>query len=93
MIMTKRLQLFSARDCAACHLLKRYLDRNDIAYVDVDVNANRWAASLMNDRGLKTVPQIFYRDQLFVPGAQYSLQTMTKNEIYERMEKLDAKIS
>lgn len=80
-----QLQLFTVKNCDGCENLKKYLRSVGIEYTNVDVTHNRWAAELMKKYQLKTVPQIFYMDKIFVRGGYRSIKTMRKHEIQSRM--------
>lgn len=86
-----QLQLFTVKNCEGCENLKNYLRSIDIEYTVVDIFHNRWAAELMRKYQLKTVPQVFYLDQVFVRGGYRSIKTMRKHEIEDRMTKLKEK--
>lgn len=83
-----QLQLFTLKNCEGCENLKQYLSSIGIEYVTVDIGVNQWAAQLMKENQLKTVPQIFFQDQIFVRGGFRSIKTMRKDEIINRMKSL-----
>jgi len=84
----KRLQVFSQKSCESCDALKKFLQEMRIEFVDIDILSNHWAAELMIKNRLKTVPQIFFQDHLFLPGGYRTISTMQRYEILERMNSL-----
>jgi mycoredoxin len=56
--------VYSARWCGHCHRLTRHLDREGIAYVEVDIEQRPEALEVVmrvND-GLQTVPTLVFPD-------------------------------
>jgi len=43
----KSVKVYSTSSCPYCHMAKRFLDENKIAYTDVDVGRDRAAAAEM----------------------------------------------
>jgi len=53
------LRVFSTPWCSDCHRLKRHLKSHDIAYTDVDIDADPEAAALLQDRtGRTAIPYV-----------------------------------
>jgi mycoredoxin len=58
------MTIYSTPWCGYCHRLKRQLDREGIAYVDVDIETDPAAADTVMavNRGNQTVPTVVFGD-------------------------------
>ena len=62
--MAEPLTLYSTPWCGYCHRLMRQLDREGIAYVEVDISEHPEAAQEVQrrNRGNRTVPTLVFPD-------------------------------
>lgn len=80
------LTVYSKNDCPFCVMTKRYLDSHNIAFREIDVEQDAAALALMQQLGLKTVPQIFMDGKIFVEGGWRGLSNMTVVDIRSEIE-------
>ena len=61
----KAVRIYTTRTCPYCVRAKRLLERKKVSYEEIDVSVDDGARlKLMEDTGLRTVPQIFIGDRL-----------------------------
>jgi len=60
----KAVRIYTTRTCPYCVRAKRLLERKKVSYEEIDVSVDDGARlKLMEDTGLRTVPQIFIGDR------------------------------
>ena len=62
------LTVYSKEVCPYCVKAKNFLQLKKIPFQEIDVVKNPDAREKLVSMGLRTVPQIFVNDQLFVEG-------------------------
>ena len=63
--MTKEIRIYSTSHCPYCDRAKNLLDRKNIEYQVIDLTSNPDELSQLKERtGMKTVPQIFFDNEL-----------------------------
>jgi glutaredoxin 3 len=59
-----RVRIFTTRTCAYCVAAKRLLGARGVAFEEIDVTGDDAQRTwLVQTTGMRTVPQIFFRDQ------------------------------
>lgn len=53
-------KVYSKSSCPWCDKAKALLDHKGIAYVEIDIEADPSAKEMLKDKGLKTVPQVWF---------------------------------
>jgi len=83
------LTVYSKANCPFCDQAKHYLKINGFEFdevrVDMDTTAREWIVS----QGIRTVPQIYYNQQLFVDGGFQGLSKMVPDQIQQRIGALN----
>lgn len=67
------LTVYSMEGCSSCVAAMRLLDKQGIAYEVKKVDEDAEAASFIRSSGLRSLPQIFEGDKLFVQGGYQGL--------------------
>lgn len=79
------LKLYSKDKCFYCKQLKKKLDEWGYDYVTIRVDQDPSAMDFMNQRGHKTVPQLYYND---VDVQQGQSTELTKEKLGDRIERI-----
>ncbi len=82
----KQITIYSTTYCPYCDRAKALLSSKDITYKEVDLTEDpKQKAELMERTGLKTVPQIFFNDELI--GGFDNLSALDKaGELEKKLE-------
>jgi glutaredoxin len=64
---------------------KQYLENNNIAFREVNIEEDEQAREFMLGQGHRTVPQIYLGDTLFVAGGWEGLSKLSPAEIHQRI--------
>jgi len=78
------ITIYSKDFCPYCDGAKAYLDKIGEEYIEVNVTNDQDLKLWLKEQGHKTVPQIYFQDQLFVEGGYTGLSNMLPNDIEER---------
>ena len=78
------ITIYSKDYCPYCDGAKAYLTKVGIEHEVIDVTNDQDLKLWLKDQGHNTVPQIYYKGQLFVEGGYTGLSTMLPNDIEER---------
>lgn len=78
------LKLYSKDKCFYCKQLKKKLDEWGYEYITIRVDQDPTAMSFMEQRGHKTVPQLYYNNVDVQQGASTEL---TKAILCDRIER------
>lgn len=80
------ITLYSKPSCPHCSLAKAFLERHQIPFTVVDVTADAGALRFIKEeRGHKSVPQIYVGTALLVEGGNAGLQKLSPEEINRRI--------
>lgn len=60
--MSNLLKLYTQNNCGYCSIMKRKLDSWGIEYDTINVSENVEGKQFLKEQGLKTVPQLFFKD-------------------------------
>ena len=80
------LTIYSKNNCPFCVMAKNYLASKNINFQEANIEQDAEARDFITQQGLRTVPQIFMNDKIFVEGGWTSLSRMTAEEILEEIE-------
>jgi len=78
------ITIYSKDYCPYCDGAKAYLVKIGVEYEVIDVTHDQEKKLWLKDQGHKTVPQIYYKGQLFVEGGYTGLSNMLPIDIEER---------
>jgi glutaredoxin 3 len=81
----KNIIIYSKDFCPYCIRAKKYLDSLGIPYVERNIGMDPDLREWLKAQGHRTVPQIYYGDQLLVSGGCDGLMKLTKEEILARI--------
>ena len=79
------LTVYSKKHCPFCDQAKALLKRKDIPFEELKIDEDEQAREFILSKGHRTVPQIYYRGELFVEGGFQGLSKMAEADIRERM--------
>ena len=79
------LKLYTKDRCFYCKNLKKRLDEWGFEYVEINVEHDPQALEYFQQKGYKTVPQLYYNSTNIQQGESTAL---TKSIIEERMERV-----
>jgi len=54
-----KLTVYSGTDCSNCDVLKKFLDKNEIKYIEFNIRENERAKSFLLAKGFRSIPQVF----------------------------------
>ena len=78
------LTIYSKDLCPYCDGAKAYLKKIGEPYKEINVTNDMDTKLWLKDQGHKTVPQIYYKGQLFVEGGYTGLSKMLPQDIEDR---------
>jgi glutaredoxin len=84
------LTIYTKNHCPYCTSVKTLLKNRGIAFEEVNVEQVQEAKSFLVEQKHRTVPQIYYRGQLFVEGGYTGFAALTEQAIKQRFEAIDA---
>lgn len=84
------LTIYSKKVCPFCENAKTYLTKNNIFFVEIDVENDIDALEFIRAEGHRTVPQIYFQGRLFVSGGWQGLSSMSPDQIRQEIELRDA---
>ena len=79
------LTIYSKTECPFCIMAKSLLDTYNITYNEVNIEENLEARNKILEAGLRSVPQIYFEDQLFVEGGYQGLKSMGEDGLKQRL--------
>ena len=77
------LTLYTKDNCPYCDGAKAILNSMQEEYVEIDINEDG-VRDWLKERGHKTVPQIYWNEQLLVEGGYTGLSKITVTELQEK---------
>lgn len=75
------LKVYSKTNCPACDKAKALLKHYDVPYEEFLIDKSSEAKEFVLSEGHRQVPQLYYKDKLFVQGGYLGLVKMTEDEI------------
>jgi glutaredoxin len=75
------LKVYSKSNCPACDKAKALLKRYNVEYEELLIDKSNEAKEFVLAEGHRQVPQLYYKDKLFVVGGYLGLMKMTEYEI------------
>jgi glutaredoxin len=79
------LTVYSKQHCPFCDRAKALLKNKNIPFEEIKIDENDDARQFILKKGHRTVPQIYYKGNLFVEGGFQGLSKLTEADIRERM--------
>jgi len=79
------LTVYSKQHCPFCDRAKALLKNKNIAFEEIRIDEDEDARQFILEKGHRTVPQIYYKGNLFVEGGFQGLSKLTETDIRERM--------
>ena len=80
------LIIYSKNNCPFCVMAKNYLQQKNIAFREINIEQDTEAREFIQQQGLRTVPQIFMDNKIFVEGGWTGLSKMTAEEILSEID-------
>ena len=81
------LTIYSKSNCPYCEMAKKFLTERGIVYREIDILTDVTARKFIQDRGHRSVPQIYLGSMLFVDGGYTGLSKMQTPDILQQIEK------
>lgn len=78
------ITIYSKDLCPYCDGAKAYLTKIGQEYEEINVTNDMDKKLWLKEQGHRTVPQIYYKDQLFVEGGYTGLSNMLPQDIEDR---------
>ncbi|MCS7316822.1 MAG: glutaredoxin family protein [Candidatus Dojkabacteria bacterium] len=85
----RTLTIYTKKNCPYCELLKMSLDTKNMKYEEIDVTNNKELIEFLKSNGHRTVPQIYYKNHLFVKGGYEGFIAMSSNDIEKRFQEIE----
>lgn len=79
------LTVYSKQHCPFCDRAKALLKNKNIPFEEIRIDEDEDAREFILEKGHRTVPQIYYKGNLFVEGGFQGLSKLTEADIRERM--------
>lgn len=83
------LTIYSKNNCPFCVNAKNFLKAKGIDFEEIKIDEDETAREFVLSKGHRTVPQLYYKGQLFVEGGFQGLSKMAEADIRERMNTLN----
>lgn len=83
--MTRALTVYGRDDCGQCRQARAWLSLHNIPYHEVNIDHDTQARDMLRQRGLRTLPQIFFQGEIFVPNGWQGLSKCTPGEVQGRI--------
>jgi len=83
------ITIYSKDGCPNCVKAKTLLEFYDIEYTEVRIDEDDKARTFVVNKGHRTVPQFYVNESLLVDGSFEGLNNMNKEEILERIKKIE----
>lgn len=81
------ITLYTKPNCPYCTKAKQWLRENGFDFEVIDITLNPYDREFILDRGHKTVPQIYWNDNiLLVSGGYEGLSVMTREQLQETID-------
>lgn len=84
------LTVYSKSNCPFCDRAKMLLEQKGIPFKEIRVDLDPTARDFIVNAGHRTVPQIYYNDQVFVEGGYQGLAKLNESAFQELKEKINA---
>lgn len=79
------IRLYSKPQCPYCDRAKIWLENNDLPYEVVNIMENQTAFDFIKSKGHRTVPQIYFNDEVLVEGGYDGLKKADPAVLKERL--------
>ena len=80
------LTIYSKTVCPYCVNAKNYLKSKNIPFREINIEQDQEAREFIQQKGLRTVPQIFMDGKIFVEGGWTGLSKMTADDILSEID-------
>jgi len=84
------ITVYSKTTCPYCDAAKKFLEQKQLLFQVINIDQDTQARDFILSQGLRTVPQIFYRDKILVEGGWAGLNKKTAAELIAEMELRDS---
>lgn len=85
------ITMYTKTVCPYCVRAKNFLEMNNIKYETINVEDDRDGRNWLVEQGFRAVPQFFVEGKLLVEGGCNELIKLSKDEIQNRIMKLEEK--
>jgi glutaredoxin 3 len=83
------LTVYSKNHCPYCDQAKALLKNKGIAFEEIKIDQDADAREFVMSQGHRTVPQIYFKGDLFVEGGFQGLSKLSTDEIKQRLSATD----
>ena len=84
------ITVYSKTTCPYCDAAKKFLEQKQLLFQVINIDQDTQARDFILSQGLRTVPQIFYRDKILVEGGWAGLNKKTAGELLTEMQLRDS---
>ena len=82
------LKVYSKTVCPYCVHVKQFLKSKNISFEDINIELMPEGREFLLSKGHRSVPQIYFDDELFVEGGWQGLNQLTEEEINAKINSL-----
>lgn len=75
------LTVYSKNNCPFCVQAKRLLENKNVSFEEINIEEHPESRQFLLDQGLRSVPQIFKGNELFVQGGFQGLQKLSDEQL------------
>jgi len=79
------LTVYTKNDCPYCIMAKGLLESQNVEFEMVNIEHDTEAREKIVNAGLRSVPQIYYKEELFVQGGYQGLKELGPQGIQQRL--------
>lgn len=83
------IKVYSKKNCVFCDRAKTLLDQKEIPFHEIKVDEDESAKEFIVEQGHRTVPQIYFDDELLVEGGYQGLVKLTEDDFQKLKERVN----
>lgn len=82
--------VYSKPRCEYCNIAKAWLTKHNLPFNTIDISEDENAKAFVIEQGHRTVPQIYWDDQLLVEGGATGLVSMSLEDLAAKIASLQS---
>ena len=88
-----KLTVYTKDFCGYCVMAKRQLTAMNIEFEEVNIELDTEIRTWLIEQGHRTMPQIYWKGELFVENGAQGLEKLTEDQIRTKMGEIDFDVS
>ena len=80
------ITVYTKTVCGYCNVAKSCLRNNGFEFNEVNIEHDNEARNLIMEKGLRSVPQIFFGKEILIEGGADGLKKHTKETVQEKID-------